>query len=64
MKPRITLDLSAHPRVFDRIQKTAAAQSRSMAGQLLFETLPVLLDPPSVKMAALLKRKAPKGGAK
>jgi len=63
MKTRITIDLSSHPEVYERIQKTAAFQSRSMAGQLLHEALPALLNQPSERMAALLKHKAPKKGA-
>jgi len=59
MKTRITIDLSAHPEVYERIQQSAAAQSRSMAGQLLHEALPALLNQPSARIAALLKRKAP-----
>jgi hypothetical protein len=62
MKTRITIDLSSHPEVYERIQQSAAAQSRSMAGQLLHEALPALLNQPSARIAALLKRKAPKKG--
>jgi hypothetical protein len=61
MKTRITIDLSSHPEVYERIQQSAATESRSMAGQLLHEALPALLQP-SVRIAALLKRKAPKKG--
>lgn len=39
---RITIDLSAHQKVFERIKASAVRESRSLAGQLLYEVLPTI----------------------
>jgi len=39
---RITIDLTKHPKVFERISKDAEKENRSLAKQVLHEVLPIL----------------------
>jgi len=39
---RITIDLTKHPKVFERILASATKESRSLSKQVLHEVLPVL----------------------
>ena len=42
-KERITIDLSDCPDVFSRLKASALSEARSLAAQLKYECLPVLL---------------------